>query len=200
MPPPVGKPLPLGARLGDADIPAARAALDVARRNLRSRRSRAWQSWVKGNLKSKARSVYAWAKRISPISREETLHWNTDECPVGIGTRVERGITEWSSFWTSGANENWQTIHGPALKPFTMRHVKGILRRMSPKKRMAWIIGGQMNSCDSRMSFCGVWRGTLIGSKPQERGRTLYGKSWSHSILRMEPHTKDNSDPLGLCP
>ena len=107
-PPLVARPLPLEPGL------EMRIYLPQAPRWTRRE---AWQAWVKGNLKSKARSVYAWAKRISPVPREETLNWNTDECPVGIGTRVERGITESSSFWTSGDDAGWQDIQGPALQP-----------------------------------------------------------------------------------
>ena len=77
---------------------AAAQSLDEARKALKQRRTRAWKDWVKENLKSRARSVYAWAKRIVPIDREEGLHWACDDCPTGIGARVERGICEWSKF------------------------------------------------------------------------------------------------------
>ena len=86
-------------KLAKEDVDDARGLLEDARKDLRKRRTKAWKEWVRGNLKSKARTVYAWAKRVIPI-REEGLNWGSDDCPVGVGVRVERGKTERSKFWT----------------------------------------------------------------------------------------------------
>ncbi len=104
--------LPADAELEEPDT---QRRLDEARRRLRFRRSQAWRDWVKGNLASRARSVFGWVKRIQPIVREETLNWGRDDCPMGLGDRTRKGIEEWSSFWTSGPDEGWEDLRGPPL-------------------------------------------------------------------------------------
>ena len=107
----------LRAKLSNEDVAAAASSLEEARKALRKRRTQAWKDWVKGNLKSRARSIYAWAKRILPIEREEGLHWACDDCPAGVGVRIERGIHEWSQFWTSGAPAGWEKLRVRPSRP-----------------------------------------------------------------------------------